>query len=238
MAKYILRLDDACPNMNITGWWRMEKLLDQYGIKPLVGIIPENNDPAFQWEFDPYFWTDTVVRWKEKKWSLAQHGCHHKINEAQEGVWSEFVGKSLEEQKRLLHKGYAALLEKDIIPCCFFAPCHTYDSNTYSALKEQNRFAYVSDGYALSLYQEDGLVFLPNMFDTPHKLLPFGTYTFVFHPNNTTNAQFEQLEQFLAKNSKKFISADEFVASVSKKRNRFFFEKMIEPTINFIRKIR
>ena len=56
MLKFILRLDDACPTMNKSKWDRMEKLLDKYSIKPIVGIIPDNKDPEFCYGIDPYFW--------------------------------------------------------------------------------------------------------------------------------------------------------------------------------------
>ena len=41
MSQYILRLDDASDYMDVKKWQRMEELLDRYGIKPLVGVIPD-----------------------------------------------------------------------------------------------------------------------------------------------------------------------------------------------------
>ena len=46
MSCYILRLDDASDYMDVEKWSRMEELLDKYQIKPLVGVIPDNQDPA------------------------------------------------------------------------------------------------------------------------------------------------------------------------------------------------
>lgn len=46
MSQYILRLDDASDYMDVKKWQRMEELLDQYGIKPLVGVIPDNLDSS------------------------------------------------------------------------------------------------------------------------------------------------------------------------------------------------
>ena len=45
IKKYLIRLDDACPTMDWGKWRRMERILDKYKVKPMVGIIPENNDP-------------------------------------------------------------------------------------------------------------------------------------------------------------------------------------------------
>lgn len=39
MSQYILRLDDASDYMGVKKWQRMEELLDQYGIKPLVELF-------------------------------------------------------------------------------------------------------------------------------------------------------------------------------------------------------
>lgn len=77
MGKYILRLDDACEKMDIEKWNRIESLLDKYGIKPLVGVIPSCQDPSMdEYQFDDSFW-DKVNRWIAKKWTIAMHGYKH-----------------------------------------------------------------------------------------------------------------------------------------------------------------
>jgi len=42
---YLIRLDDACSTMDSAKWQRVETILDCYGVRPLVGVIPDNNDP-------------------------------------------------------------------------------------------------------------------------------------------------------------------------------------------------
>lgn len=49
MLNYIIRLDDACPTMNHENWRKVEKLLDKYDIRPIVGIIPNSKDDLFKW---------------------------------------------------------------------------------------------------------------------------------------------------------------------------------------------
>lgn len=44
---YCLRLDDACPQMNAEKWAGVERILDKYKVRPIVGVIPENRDPDF-----------------------------------------------------------------------------------------------------------------------------------------------------------------------------------------------
>lgn len=55
MSHYVIRLDDACPTMNHANWNRMEYLLDKYSVRPIVGVIPENQDPDFAWKMISFF---------------------------------------------------------------------------------------------------------------------------------------------------------------------------------------
>lgn len=84
MSHYVIRLDDACPTMNHANWNRMECLLDKYSIRPIVGVIPENQDPDFAWKNDKSFW-ERVHFWQEKGWSIAVHGLHHRMHEHEPG---------------------------------------------------------------------------------------------------------------------------------------------------------
>ena len=75
--KYLIRLDDACPYMDKVKWQRMEDILDKYGVKPLVGIIPANTDPETMIEpEDAGFW-EKVHSWDGKGWCIALHGYNH-----------------------------------------------------------------------------------------------------------------------------------------------------------------
>ena len=63
MSRYIMRLDDAAEKMNIAKWNQMEVLLDKYGVKPLVGVIPDCKDPQMEeYDTDPSFWKN-VQSW-------------------------------------------------------------------------------------------------------------------------------------------------------------------------------
>ena len=58
MRTYLIRLDDASEYMDLDKWSRMEELLDKYNIKPIFGIIPDNQDPKLVYfeseEFVPF----------------------------------------------------------------------------------------------------------------------------------------------------------------------------------------
>ena len=44
MVKYIIRLDDACDTQDMQKWNEIEKILNEFSIKPIVGVIPNNQD--------------------------------------------------------------------------------------------------------------------------------------------------------------------------------------------------
>lgn len=238
MLEFIIRLDDATPKMNKVGWQRVEKLLDKYQIRPIVGIIPESKDTLFSWEEDADFWTETVKRWQEKEWVIAQHGCHHVYHDCANGVRSEFVGLSYDEQMQLIRRGYDALIRHGVEPMCFFAPAHTFDDTTVDVCRDSGYFRFISDGYALYPYVERDMLFLPSIFDTAHKVVPFGVYTFVLHPSFTTEKELEHLENFIRNNQEHFHPIPQTLDCVNQRRRKNIFEKSIHPAMKLARGLR
>ena len=65
-AKYLIRLDDACPQMHHEKWNKIEEIFDFYNIKPIVAIIPDNKDKTLNIkDEDPNFWKK-ALNWKIK----------------------------------------------------------------------------------------------------------------------------------------------------------------------------
>ena len=208
----MMRLDDACEKRDMEKWARMEAILDRYRIAPLVGIIPCCKDPAMDgYPVDESFW-DTAARWKEKGWVLALHGYEHLyitkdggLNPAQKR--SEFAGVPLEEQKRKITEGVNIFRAHGFEPEVFFAPSHTFDRNTLTALRECSRIRVISDTIASRPYTLDGFTFIPMQAGVVRKL-PFHTLTFCYHPNLMQVEDFERLEVFLKENAAEFQNFD------------------------------
>lgn len=210
MSKYIMRLDDACEKRNIKYWDRIEKILDNYGIKPLVGIIPHCEDPMM----DKYPTDDgfkmRVKNWMDKNWVIALHGYNHVYSSNCGGInpvncRSEFAGESLERQKEKIKKGVSILNDMGIKPQVFFAPSHTFDKNTITALKEESDIRIISDTIANDSYEKYGMTFVPQQSGRV-RALPFKIVTFCYHPNTMNENDFSELENFLKKYQRKFIS--------------------------------
>lgn len=243
MAKYIIRLDDACPTMNHVNWDRIERLLDKYNVKPIVGIIPNNKSEEFVWEEDKKFW-EKARRWQEKSWTIAQHGFEHVYfyhvpvrgyYQLSHSTNTEFAGISLNEQIRMLQKGNLIMKEHDIYPICFFAPAHTYDINTVEALKKIEGIKFISDGYALRIFKKNDMNFLPSICDGPFKM-PFGLYTYVFHPSVMKEKDFKRIEKFLETSFKNIISVESI--SWEKVKKQGILGKCTEYGVFFVRSVR
>lgn len=220
MSKYLLRLDDASEYMDVTKWERMELLLDRYGVKPIVGIIPQNRDKSLVESFslDPGFWV-RVNQWMTKGWVLAQHGFEHCYVTQSGGInpvnkRSEFAGLPYEEQAEKIAKGYASLVAHGIAPRIFFAPSHTFDDNTLKAIYDKTPIRIISDTIANDVYYQNGFWFIPQQSGRVRKL-PFETVTFCYHPNTMNDQAFEELENFLKQC--KFTNVDELEFRMKKR---------------------
>lgn len=219
---YIIRLDDACEKRNIRNWDRMECLLDKYSVLPIVGIIPNCEDPDMEkYDTDSCFW-ERARSWEDKNWTIALHGYSHVFVSQEGGLnpvnkYSEFAGVSLEQQKQKIKMGLQTLSAHGISPKIFFAPAHTFDDNTLRALLECSDIRIISDTIANSVYTDSkGFTYIPQQAGAVRNL-PFRTVTFCYHPNTMIDADFERLEQFIAQNRKAF--SNPIPTNVRHKRN-------------------
>ena len=213
MKTYLIRLDDACPTMDAAKWQRMEDMLDRYGVRPMVGVIPANSDPKQKIDpEDTTFWTK-VKSWVNKGWAIALHGHDH-CYISEDGLkglnplWarSEFAGVSLEKQKEKIREGVKIFRSHGIDPKYFFAPSHTYDKNTLVALKEESNIRIISDTIATKPNKEGDFTIIPQLGGHCSEMKIPGIWTFCLHPTAMNDAQFEALEDFLK------VHKDEFIA--------------------------
>lgn len=238
--KFLIRLDDACPTMDRQQWNRVEQILDKNGIKPLVGVIPNNADPKQQINpIDSKFWTKVKI-WEDKGWSIALHGYDHLYISNNKGInplWSrsEFAGVPLNIQKEKIRNGIAILNSHNITPKFFFAPSHTFDENTLIALKEETEIRVISDTIATKPYRKGDFIFIPQIGGIGKSIPIPGIWTFCLHPNTITEDNFSNLCEFLKKNRHKFISFEEI--PLDKVKSKSILSKIISSLYFLYRKI-
>lgn len=238
MSKYILRLDDAAQKRNLKNWQRLEAILDKYGIKPLVGVIPQNEDPAFAgYDEDKDFW-DIVKLWDSKGWTIAMHGFNHVYLTGCGGInpvntRSEFAGLSLEEQKIKIADGVRIMKEHGLEPKVFFPPAHTFDGNTLRALQEESHIRVISDTIANDIYYDNGFYFVPQQSGRIRNL-KFAVVTFCYHPNEMEDMDFLVLEKFISRYGNRFVAFSELSL---KERKLNFYDRLLR-NIYFLKKSR
>lgn len=218
---YLIRLDDASDHMHIENWARIERLLDENGIKPLVGVIPLNRDPLMErFPIDPMFW-DKARGWQEKGWRIALHGYEHVYSTQCAGInpvhnKSEFAGHPLDVQREKIREGLRILKEKGLHPTAFFAPSHTFDRNTLEALRMESDIRVISDTVANDTYCRYGFTFIPQQAGRVREL-PFKVTTICLHPNFTTDREFDEIEAFFKSHSGQFLDPNAIVPTTRKR---------------------
>ncbi len=213
MNKYLIRLDDACPTMNHQLWGKMESLLDRFSVKPMVGVIPNNEDPKQKIDVEDSLFWDMVELWESKGWAIAMHGYNHVYSTKEGGLnplWhkSEFAGHPLDVQKEKIKRGVSIMRSHGINPKYFFAPSHTFDKNTLIALMEETDIRIISDTIARKPYKEGDFVFIPQQSGHPIRLPLGALVTICYHPNTMNDVSFNNLEKFLEKHKQELTSFD------------------------------
>ena len=209
-ARYLIRLDDIAPHMDWSRFERLACVFDEFGIQPMLGVIPDNQDPQLQ-QFPVYhgdFW-ERVRSLQARGWEIAQHGYQHLYVTRDCGLMginglSEFAGLPFEEQRHKLARGQCLLREHGLRFETFMAPSHSFDRLTLRALRELG-FTTVTDGFAPWPSIEHGLIFLPQWLSIP-RVLPLGVQTFCLHINVLTEGQIRRVERFVAEHHREFLT--------------------------------
>ena len=219
-------MDDITPDMDWAKFLRFKELCDLYQVKPLIGVVPENQDSMLHIdEAREDFW-EYVLQLQKDGWSIAQHGCTHIYSTKKKGCFplnalSEFAGRSYEEQYATLKRGKQMLEEHGIYTDMFMAPAHSYDKNTLKALKALG-FTKLTDGFGETPYRWQELIFYPISFKQSSSLKKKKGYTtFVIHANTMNDKDFERYENLFQAYSDRLISYNEYMKQEPKQRSWF-----------------
>ena len=174
-------MDDITPDMDWAKFLRFKELCDLYQVKPLIGVVPANQDTMLHIEKPRTDYWEYLHTLQSEGWCIAQHGYTHIYNTHKKGCFplnalSEYAGNSYEDQYASLEKGQKILKEHEIHTDIFMAPAHSYDYNTLKALRELG-FTKITDGFGRQPYQWQGLTFYPISFKQSNSLKQEKGYT-------------------------------------------------------------
>lgn len=203
-ARYLIRLDDACPTMRHAAWVEMEALLDSVGVRPIVAVVPENADPDLVFDApSPSFW-DKVRGWQTKGWAIGLHGHRHVFHRIDRARLllpfydrTEFAGLTLEEQSGKIRSAWDIFQREGVRPTIWIAPAHCFDAVTLEAVTKETPIRTVSDGLALDQFHAHGFRWLPQQL---WALQPrsFGLWTVCLHPSSMSATALGKFAEQLA----------------------------------------
>ncbi|MDB4424338.1 DUF2334 domain-containing protein [Akkermansiaceae bacterium] len=203
--KVSYRVDDVSHFMCEENFEKIEKLFKEYDIKPLIGVIPRNEDQKLmkfgRVGFD--FW-EKIRHLEEIGWTVAMHGMNHVYETYEPGILkypkkSEFSGLSSRRQEAKLKEGLDIMKSEGLDPKIFMAPSHSFD-NTTIELIEKMQFKYITDGLYFQNFCLKGsqIKFIPQV---SSKIVSraFVVQTVCLHPNLWDQSEFYRLEEEIIK---------------------------------------
>jgi len=208
LLRYYIRLDDAHEQMNLKQWEELISLLDSFGIKAIIGVIPQNRDSEIISGSCPHFWK-VVQSWQRQGHIIALHGLHHLKITSQGGIIpknrrSEFAGVSYLEQQQKIQKALEIFHHKGFSPTVFIPPFHSFDKKTITVLRE-NGFRIIYDGIAFYPYFKYNILFFPQQYNKCIKQKE-GIWTICLHPSTMVDEEFQTMRNFLQENRDHFVN--------------------------------
>lgn len=201
--KIAIRMDDITPDMDWKKFEEFKGLLDEYGIKPLIGVVPDNRDENLSRdERRTDFW-QYIKNLQKEGWVIALHGYRHVYTTKGGGCFplnhfSEFVGVPYEKQLSMLEEGVEILKANGIETDMFMAPAHSYDRNTLKALYQVG-IRKMTDGFGNRPYLWKGMTFYPISFRLENSLKKDkGFTTMVIHANTMNEKDMEKYRRIFA----------------------------------------
>jgi predicted deacetylase len=197
-AKYLIRFDDLCPTMDWRVWDRIEQILVDTSVSPILAVVPDNRDSKLRVAQEYAGFWSRVREWQRRGWTIGLHGFQHLYVTRKSGLVglnarSEFAGVPAEQQREKLDRALAIFSANDVLADVWIAPGHSFDDDTVSALYERGMRA-ISDGFFCNP------VFWKNMIWIPQQLwrfrkFPGGVWTVCYHHNSFTEGDIDSFRR-------------------------------------------
>lgn len=237
---YSFRLDDISWDMNYDNFCKIKRLFIQYNIRPLIGVIPFNEDIKIKSQVgmtrlsEEDFWPMVKDLQDNYGWSIALHGFNHVYVTSDSGLFkinkrAEFAGLPYEIQHEKIQKGIKILENHGLNIDCFMAPGHSLDWNTIKALKNSG-IDIVTDGRCAYPYKKHEVFFIPQIGSWPQEKI-WGVNNSCFHINTWNESTFDLFESFLKKHIDDCV---DYSYVIQQTRNGIYNNKVFENIISHL----
>jgi predicted deacetylase len=216
-AQYLLRFDDLCPTMSRPGWMRFKPLLEEFGVKPILAVVPDNRDADLEVSgADVEFWSEMRAM-EAAGASIGLHGYRHLSGARGQSLVpmhraTEFAGIPEETQRAWIRAGLEILRGHGLNPCVWVAPRHGFDGNTLRALRSEG-LGVLSDGFARVPFVRGGVTWIPQQLWEPVEKRQ-GLWTICVHPNTAEDSFVDRLRAFLRGHAAQFTSVGRVLAEL------------------------
>jgi hypothetical protein len=186
--------------MNWDVWREIEELLSRFDVRPILAVVPNNEDPSLMVSPPRDDFWDRVRSWQSRGWAIGLHGWQHRYQSQDSGIVglnnrSEFAGLSKEEQTRKISAGVDTFTRERVRLDCWIAPGHSFDWQTVEILRSRN-ISIVSDGYFWRPVRWGGVTWVPQQL-WRFRLMPAGIWTVCFHHNGFSDNRIDRLRRDL-----------------------------------------
>ena len=221
-ARYLVRFDDVCPSMNWSVWREVERILVAADVKPVVAVVPANEDPDLNVGApEERFW-DIVRGWQARGWAIGMHGYQHRYVTNEAGLVglnrrSEFAGVPAAEQADKLRAALDIFHKESVRPDVWIAPGHSFDDATVGVLKELGVEA-ISDGFYLSALRDAReMLWIPQQMWSL-QFRPFGLWTACYHVNRWRSDDVARFERDIGLYRARITSIKQVVSTAKIRR--------------------
>ena len=196
-------------------WARFLSIITRYQIKPILAVIPDNQDPSLSLQApDPDFW-NRMRSLEAAGATIAMHGYRHLCASHGKSLLgmhqeTEFAGIEESQQRQWIRAGLEILRGNGLNPRLFVAPRHGFDLHTLSALSSEG-LAILSDGFAQRPFMRHGILWIPQQLWEPVRKTS-GLWTICIHTNTAAPALESRLEEFLAEHARQFTTFERVIA--------------------------
>ncbi len=221
--RYLLRFDDICPTMNWKVWSEIETALTEQQIKPILAVVPDNQDPGLKVDaLREDFW-ERARQWQARGWTLALHGFQHKYSAVHAGIVTprkktEFAGFPARDQAEKLRQGVEIFERQGIIPRVWIAPSNSFDATTVFLLP-QFGIRIICDGYfRVPFVDQWKIVWIPQQLHG-FRPAPPGVWTVCYHHNQWTASDLARFREDLVRYRADIGSLDDVMQAWAGRRS-------------------
>lgn len=199
-ALYLLRFDDICPTMRWSVWETVEPLLVRHLVRPVIGLVVDNQDPSLRLEEPRTDFWERVRGWQKRGWTIGFHAFRHVNHETSNAdapkQRGEFAGRHELAQRAMLTEALELLRQQDISEVVWAPEPGSYDRTTLRLLHEFGIRVIVDGSGSSARRDAQGYFWLPRpvpKWSTQRN----GVWTIGLTINSWTPQDIEELERQL-----------------------------------------